>query len=206
MEALCSDLFANVCSVIFFRLVYLFSHLKTGAPWTNSPHVWQEGRRFACKEAFPGAQRHLAHKFIFNTNSIQQLFHIYALVVQDLHELGAQLCKMWLSREIITKQAILQWLILQCAPSFYLLLLISQVLKGIISASAGGKLMVWLLPQASTLSEHYSVHPGGTEGYPHVALWESIQTPTCKGHSLGNLVRYWHKNVCESQQESPQKT
>lgn len=34
------------------------------------------------------------------------------------------------------------WLILNCAPSFYVLLLISQILKGIISASARSKVMM----------------------------------------------------------------
>lgn len=178
--------FANACNVIFCKLVYLCSYLKTDAPWTNGQHISQEGRPFACKEAFPGVKRHLAHKLIFSTKSLQQQFHIYALVVEDLYELGAS--RFSRGGFPVKESQSKQWLILNCAPSFYLLLLISQVLKGIISASAGGKLIARLLPQASTFPAHFSVCPGGTEGCPHIALWESVQSPTCKSHSLGTLV------------------
>lgn len=125
--------------------------------------------------------------FIFSTKSIQQHFHIYALVLQDL--CAAQVCKRWLSCERITKQADMKFCI-----QFLHLLLISQVLKSVIS-SAGGKPMAWLLPQASTFPARFCLCPGGTEGCPHIAVWEPIQSPTCKGHSIGNLVRYWHKSV-----------
>lgn len=82
---------------------------------------------------------HLAPKLIFSTKSVQQQFHIYALVVEDLGELGAN--RFSRGGFPVKESQSKLWLLLNCAPSFYLLLLISQVLKGIISASAGGKLI-----------------------------------------------------------------
>lgn len=97
------------------------------------------------------------------------------------------------------------WLIWNFAPSFYLLLLISQVLKNVIS-SACDKLMAWLLPQASTLlsvprsnrgvSPHCSV---GAHSVPYLQgsqPWKSGEVLTQECGCCSWLI----------QQDSPQKT